>query len=883
MPYRETVAQLADALGLRGDERAALAASARRYRNPAAPGAARPGALTLLSTKLTIPPPRARLVPRPRLIARLQEGLCGPLTLLAAPPGCGKTSLVSAWHASPQGRSIPLAWVALDAADNDPVRFWSYTLHALDGLVPGAAGASLALLEAPQPPPIEVVLTPVLNALSDGPDEMVLALDDYHLITEPAIHQGIGFLLEHLPPRLHLLLASRADPPLPLARMRASGAVTELRAADLRFTVPEVAAFLTGVMGLPLDTGAIAALEARTEGWIAGLQLAALSLQGRPAEGMAAFIAAFAGSNRHVTDYLVDEVLERQPTAVQTFLLRTSILDRLCAPLCAAVMGAGEEDEGSDAVCQQLIEGLERGNVFVVGLDEERRWYRYHHLFADVLRSRVQQVEPRLVPALHLRSSAWFERQGLRREAIAHALAAGSYERAAVLLEHIALPLYQHGAVQTLRTWCSALPDTVLHARPRLCITQALLRMDRHNLDEVEHYLRDAERAVQGGSSPEDARAIRGEIASIRAHAAAMRGESAQVIEQAGVALDLLEPTKTATRAAVTMSLGIAYATQGDLTRAAQSCADAVASARLTGPVAGAITLAASANLSYVQRARGKLHLAHATCEEAIDWTVTHRIEASPMRGIVDLQLADLAREWNDLRAARDYLTEALGRLTSLGREDIRMLGLIGQIRLRYAQGLMDEALAAVAEAEELGLQQHDTWGLAVLRACRAQIWLARGDLPAALHWAEGIGWQAEPDGRRFQPYFVIYSCEHAELAPLQVLLAHGRETGDHQALASALARLEEQRQRAERAGLAGHRIRALILQALAHHALGDMGSAMTTLAQALALAEPEGYVRLFADEGASMADLLRQAHGRGIRSAWIATLLTALGATGGA
>jgi LuxR family maltose regulon positive regulatory protein len=881
LPQKETMAQLADALGLQGAERAALVAAARRVRRAAPPGATRPGqapsALPLLATKLAIPLPRAGLVPRPHLIERLQAGLRGPLTLLAAPPGCGKTSLIGAWRAGPHGRATPLAWVALDAGDNDPARFWRYTLSALDRVAPGAAAAALALLDAPQPAPIEVVLTPVLNALSATPQEMVLALDDYHVIAEHAIHQGVSFLLAHLPPPLHLLLATRADPPLPLARLRARRAVTELRAADLRFSAPEAAAFLTEVMGLPLDAAAVAALEARTEGWVAGLQLAALSLQGRPAADMAAFIAAFTGSNRHVVDYLVEEVLERQDAAVQTFLLRTSILDRLCAPLCAAVVAAEEEQEGSVAACRRVLEALERGNVFVVGLDEERRWYRYHHLFAEVLRSRVQQAQPLLVPELHRRASAWCAREGLTREAIAHALAAGEYERAAALLEAIAVPLYQHGAWQTLGTWLSALPDTVLRVQPRLCLARALLRMDRHYLDEVEGYLRDAERAMQGDAAPEDAQLMQGAVAAMRAFAAAMLGDAARVIEQAGPALDRLDPADTTIRGGVALSLGIAYSTQGDLARAAHSFADAVAGARHGGPAAGATTVAAFGNLSFVQRAQGRLQLARATCREALDWAATHHIEAAPLLGIVYLQLADLAREWNDLEAASGYLTEALARLTSMGRDDLRMLALIVQLRLRYAQGQLEGALAAAAAAEALGRRQGDAWGLAVLGACRAQVWLAQGNLPAALRWAHGVDRDAELAGSRLQPFFLIYTHEHMGTAPLQVLLAQGRESGDRAMLYTTLARLEQQRQEAERAGLAGRHIKALALQALAYHALGDPEPALSALAQVLTLAEPEGYVRLFADEGAPMASLLRQAATRGIAPTYVQRLLGAL------
>jgi LuxR family maltose regulon positive regulatory protein len=389
--------------------------------------------------------------------------------------------------------------------------------------------------------------------------------------------------------------------------------------------------------------------------------------------------------------------------------------------------------------------------------------------------------------------------------------------------------------------------------------------------------LQGAERAVQGAASPDDARTIRGAVAGARAMSAAMRGDLARVIEQAGVALDHLDPTETTLRGWAAISLGIAYTVQGDLARAAQSLAEGGASARLGGPSAGTAAVAASGNLTYVQRAQGRLQPAHSTCQEALDWAATHHIEASPALGIVYLQLGDLAREWNDLEAARGYLIEALARFTSLGRDDLRMLAFIGQIRLRYAQRQLEDALAVVAEAEALGRQQGDMWGLAVLQACRAQVWLAQGNLPAALRWAQGLDRDTEQAGNRLQPFFLIYSHEHMGIAPLQVLVAQGRDTGDRGVLYTALARLEQQRQEAERVGLAGRRIKALALQALAYHALGDSEPALSTLAQALTLAEPEGYVRLFADEGPPMTDLLRQAATRGIAPAYVQTLLAAL------
>ena len=377
----------------------------------------------ILATKLFIPPPQPKVVLRPRLIERLNEGLRRRLTLISAPAGFGKTTLLSGWLA---GCGQPAAWLSLDEGDNDPTRFLAYLVAALQTIAADIGEGVLGALQSPQPPPTGSTLTNLLNEIAAVEDDFVLVLDDYHVVDARAVDDTLAFLLEHLPPQMHLIIATREDPQLPLARLRAKGQLTEVRAADLRFTPSEAAEFLKGVMGLDLSEEDIAALETRTEGWIAGLQLAALSMRGR--EDVSGFIRAFAGDNRYIVDYLVEEVLQYQPERIRSFLLQTSILDRLSGPLCDTV--TGQEEEGN-----VLLETLERGNFFVVPLDDKRHWYRYHHLFAEILYAHLMAEQPDLVATLHRRASEWYEQNGSAAEAIRHALAAGDFERAADLIE----------------------------------------------------------------------------------------------------------------------------------------------------------------------------------------------------------------------------------------------------------------------------------------------------------------------------------------------------------------------------------------------------------------------------------------------------------------
>ena len=420
----------------------------------------------ILATKLYIPPSRRSVVLRPRLVERLNDGLAAGnrLTLVSAPAGFGKTTLVGEWVA---GCGRPVAWLSLDEGDSDPSRFLTYLIAALQTVAPGIGEGVLTVLQSPQPPPLESTLTALLNDVTAIPSDVVLVLDDYHVLDAKPVDDALAFLVEHLPPQLHLVIATREDPALPLARLRARGQLTELRAADLRFTPDEAAEFLNQVMGLDLSAEEIAALDARTEGWIAGLQLAAISLQGRA--DAAGFIASFAGSHRFVLDYLVEEVLQRQPEPVQTFLLRTSILDRLCGPLCDAVL------LDASASGQETLEYLDRANLFIVPLDTERRWYRYHHLFADLLRQRRQQsaVSSGGEDEDHLRASEWFEANGLEIEAFEHAAAGHDVERAERLIEGRGMPLHFRGALVPILHWLESLPTTALDARPSLWVTYA--------------------------------------------------------------------------------------------------------------------------------------------------------------------------------------------------------------------------------------------------------------------------------------------------------------------------------------------------------------------------------------------------------------------------
>src|SRR5919112_590390 len=492
------------------------------------------GADPLLTTKLAVPSTRVSLVPRSRLSERLEEGLGPKLILVSAPAGFGKSTLLGAWASELSGSGRPMAWYSLDSADNDPAQFWRYFFTAIDLLQPGSGKTALALLDSPQASPIEAILTTLLNELVDLSTDSVLVIDDYHLIESQTIHEALTFLIDHLPPRMHLVIATRMDPPLPLPRMRVRGKLTELRAADLRFTPEEAATFLNQVMGLELSAEDTAELEGRTEGWIAGLQMAALAM--RDHADVSGFIAAFTGSNRHVVDYLAEEVLARQPEELRTFLLKTSVLDRMCAPLCNAVTGHADG--------QTTLERLEHANLFVIPLDDERHWYRYHHLFADVLRQRLHQAHAELVPDLHQRAGGWFEEEGLVPEAIHHALAARDWERAIRLIGSSGMTVVLSQQGQTLLGWIDKIPEELGRERPVLCTIRALALAFSNRPDAAEASLQQAERCLRGKPITDEARTISGRAAVIRAAIARFSGDLQRCVALSRRALELLPETE---------------------------------------------------------------------------------------------------------------------------------------------------------------------------------------------------------------------------------------------------------------------------------------------------------------------------------------------------
>jgi LuxR family maltose regulon positive regulatory protein len=852
-------------------------------RTPSHPPAPEPASSSqLLATKLHMPPVRPNLLSRPRLVQRLQAGLLSKLTLISAPAGFGKSTLLSAWRAIAGSSAVPCDWVSLDAADSDPLRFWSYVIAALNMLQPDSGVTALALLQSPQPPPIQAVLTPLLNALSTLTDDAVLVLDDYHLIDAAPIHSAVAFLLDHLPPMLHLILTTRADPPLPLTRLRAQGNLTELRAADLRFTADETAAFLTELMGLPLSADDVAALDARTEGWIAGLQFAALAMRDRT--DLAGFVQAFRGSNRFVVDYLAEEVLTRQPPHLQTFLLQTAILDRMCGPLCDAVMGVGGWGSGDgesdptpnpqppQAYSQIILEQLERANLFVVPLDDDRHWYRYHPLFADLLRERLTSgATSAAVATLHRRASAWFEQQDLGVEAIQHALAGGDWERAVHLIERYAWAVMFRGQLHTVLGWFNALPAAFCRTRPVLYVQHANMLMHTNQLDAAETKLLEAEQGLLPDMLAEQARLVQGMVQTTRSNISFYRGDLPRCIVLAQQALATLPETARIPRAAAIAFAAHAFLVTGDVRPAAERQVAAVApAARAAGNrfvLLRGITL-----MAQLQILQGRLHAAAATYRQAPQLApepggLQHLIGSAAYY----FGLGDLHREWNDLAAAEEHLAGGMERILAAVTPNALYfeLGSLALARLQHARGDHMGAHATLERFADLGYERgFDPLVLAHGAAMRARLSLAQGNLDAAVRWADTSGLHADDDDLSY-----LHEAEYLTLARIHI--AQGREAEPDE-VSAALHLLDRLLAAAEAGARMGSAIEILSLQALALQVRGDLTAALSVLTRALALAAPESYIRLFVDEGAPMAALLHEAYARGIIPIYVAKLLAA-------
>jgi len=825
----------------------------------------------LLATKLHVPQPRLGFVPRPRLVRALGDGLARGRVLVCAPAGSGKTALLADWA---RGAGRPVAWLGLDEGDSDPVRFWRYAVAALDRARPGLA-------ERMGPPPSrspDGLVTAMINELAadPGPDGLVLVLDDYHLVDSAAVHESVAFLLENLPPGLRLVVSGRADPPLPLARLRAHGQLAELRAVDLRFSPEEATALLGETAGLGLPASTAQALVARTEGWAAGLQLAGLSLRGHA--DAAGFVAAFGGSHRLVLDYLADEVLDGQTEQVRTFLLETSVLEQLSGELCDAVTGR----DGSQA----MLQDIERAGLFLVPLDEVRGWWRYHHLFADLLRVRLRAERPGRVRALHLAAAAWCDAHDLADDAVRHSLAAGDGARAAGLVERHVETLLGRSEGVTLRRWLSALPADSLRDRPRLYLAQAYGAAMGFRLEALEAQLDDAERAfaVSGDEPYEDPAGRRWSvlanvpagIALLRAAHARLRGDAALAADYNRQALAQLGDDDWLMRSFVGWNEASTEWLAGRLGPAEDGLAEALTARQATGEFfAGFLPMRVCYDLAEVQRARGRLDAALATGWQALD--LSGQSTQAGLTGPAHVGLAQVLYERDELAAALDHATRGVALCRQLAFTASLAAGLAVLARIRHAQGDATGAQEAMAEAAQVELSPQVSPLFNPVPWQLARLLLARGDVQAAAQrtTAAGLSPDDEPDYPREAAYLVL----------VRVMLAR-HQPGRALPLLERLLGLAASQERT------GSIIEIQALRALALAARGDQAGVMDALTEAVTLARRPGYVRVLADEGAAMGALLArlsatrpdQRHGaRRIDPGHLAALRRACGRAGAA
>ncbi|MBI5962316.1 MAG: tetratricopeptide repeat protein [Chloroflexi bacterium] len=801
----------------------------------------------ILATKLYVPPPRAKIVLRPRLIERMNEGLssCRKLTLISASAGFGKTTLVSEWIAS-CGQLV--AWLSLDEGDNDPTRFLTYLVSALQTIAPNVGAGVLGVLESPQPPPTESILTALLNEITTIPHNFILILDDYHIIDSKPVDNALAFLIEHLPPQMYLVVTTREDPQLPLARLRARGQLTELRAADLRFTPSEAAEFLNQVMSLQLSAEDIAALEARTEGWITGLQLAALalqgslSMQGRP--DTSRFIQSFTGSHRFVLDYLVEEVLQRQPEHIRSFLLQTSILDRLSGPLCDAVTGQA----GSSGI----LETLERGNLFIIPLDDQRQWYRYHHLFAEVLLAHALEEQPGQIPLLHERASVWYEQNNLPAEAIRHALTARDFEHAAGLIEKTYPAMDASFQYAAWLGWARKLPDEVVRARPVLSVDYARALSDSGEFDASMSWLQEAEQRLESSAEgmvvADEAqfRSLPAMIALAHSYHTQVQGDIEGTVKYAELALELSpeEDHYLHIHAMAVVTVGMAYWSRGDLDGAQRALSVWINYCQKVGNIFFA--LATGGYLAEIIAAQGCLREAERTYKQAIQLASTHD-QVRHVTANLYLGLGLLYHEQGDQQSAAQYLHKS-GELGEQALIDWPYRWRLAQARLKEAEGDLKTALDLLDEARRLYVRS-TVPDFHPIDALKARVYLRQGRLSEALAWARERSLSVDDD-LSYLDEFVHVTLARILIAPHQNDLLAG-------SIHQAFALLERLLQAAEAGRRMGSVIEILVVQALAFQAKGNGSQALALLERALALAEPEGYVRIFVDEGEAMRLLI--------------------------
>ncbi|MBN2258080.1 MAG: hypothetical protein JW704_09675 [Anaerolineaceae bacterium] len=795
----------------------------------------------LVMTKFAMPPLRPVVVSRPQLLARLNAGLGGKLTLVSAPAGFGKTTLVVAWlHdlvEKSEGKRV--AWFSLDESDNDPVRFWSGFVTALQSIWPEAGQEALGMFKSSPPMPVEAILTVLINEISalviDGP--YLFVLDDLHVLTIPQITSNLTFLLEHIPAGLHLVATTRVDPDLPLSRLRARQQVNEIRLTDLRFMTDETASFLNQCMGLKLSESMISALEARTEGWIAGLQMAGLSLQtsSNPQE----FIRSFTGSNRYILDYLLEEVLQREPEQVQDFLLKTSILGRLCEELCEVVTDGQQT--------QAMLEHLESANLFLLPLDQERRWYRYHPLFGELLRTQLEKSHPDEIAALHQKAAGWFEMRGDLEQAVRHLLTVQDFNQAAPLIERVAFDLLSHGEVGTLVAWLRTLPDETLRTRPWLCVLDAWMLILTGQAGTIEARLQKAEAAIQSGAiSTSEIERVRAYASAIRAQVTFIQGGAPVAIEFAKSALDHLTAADHVISATTATILGASYAYIADFTSAVDSFEKAKAISLAGGNQFNAMV--AGSALAQIAAVHGHLKHAHQIYQDGLRLAGKSAFMAP---GYTYAGLANILCEWNELDTALEYAAQSVELCKVIGQAEILMTAYTSLARVQLARREFDASLTTLEEARRVA-SDISAWSLDTILILQARVWLAKGDLEPAILWSQNGGYSVEEPAS--------FHREQGLLTLARVRMLQGQPE-------QVAALLERLWQEAERSGRTGSLIEIGILQALNFQAQGKSRMAQETLVKILALAEPEGYLRLFLDEGEAMRSLLEDCRKQAPRS----------------
>ena len=817
----------------------------------------------LLTTKLYIPTPKSDLVLRPRLITRLDAGLDRKLTLISAPAGFGKTTLLSDWI----GRlNIPVAWVSLDEGDNDRTSFLVYFVAALQTI---ESGISETVILAPQPPPIEFVLTELINEIASIEQNFILVLDDYHVIEAPEVHNTLTFLLDHLPPNMHLVITSRSDPLLQIPRLRAKGQITELRAENLRFTTQEATRFLNQVMGLALSEDEVLSLETRTEGWITGLHLAALSIQ--DTEDAVGFISEFTGDDRYIVDYLVDEVLAQRPRGTQDFLLQTSILDRMTGSLCDSVTG----QEGG----QELLERLDQANLFIVPLDNRRHWYRYHHLFADLLRQRLHEAaNPREIDLLHQRASQWFEENDFLVDAVEHALAVEDFENVIRLIELGSTEIFSRNQQNLLVKWQDELPRELVASHPRFCMIMAWAWIAMGHPGEAEDCLQLIEgylgkEMAELFSEQEKAKNIDpvvqsalAEIAVLRIEMAIEQGDIPQVFKLSRLVLPYLEDEEKPSlfnhpkdsRNVVLFVLGVAYKLSGKLSEADEALSEA---GKLAQERRNAHLVSGSfGHLANVQSMQGRLRQAMSTCQRGLKLVQEMVGERSPMSGLIHVELGNLLYEQNDLESALHHLQEGIDVAKPWGYMEAFLQGYTGLARVRAAQGDWEAAFAALDELAEIG-KDNPAVVMPAVESLQALLGIAQGKVDAANLWT--ISTSPDPEGE-------------ININHLDELMVFTRLLITRGSYNEAIDLLTRTMDTAEAEGWLGSLIEMRVLIALAHQAGGEKDKSMAALEQALITAKPEGYVRVFVDEGDLMATLLCEAEKRDIAPDYIPKLLAA-------